>query len=231
MAPGGWIEIYGSNLAPHARQWAGTDFSGANAPTTLDGVQVKIGGQSAFVDFINPGQINAQLPSNIPAGGMLGVTVTNGSQTSSAFNVKVNNTEPGLLAPPSFIVGGKQYVVALLPDGVTFVVPDGAIAGIPARPARSNEIITMYGVGFGTVTPPIAGGQIAGVATQLSATFQILFGQTSAQVPYAGLAPGFVGLYQFIVVVPPVPDNNLVPLTFNLGGVPGTQTLFIAVHQ
>jgi hypothetical protein len=25
--------------------------------------------------------------------------------------------------------------------------------------------------------------------------------------------------------------NNLVPLTFNLGGVPGTQTLFIAVHQ
>jgi uncharacterized protein (TIGR03437 family) len=59
----------------------------------------------------------------------------------------------------------------------------------------------------------------------------IAVGQTSAQVPYAGLAPGFVGLYQFNVVVPPVPDNNLVPLTFNLGGVPGTQTLFIAVHQ
>jgi uncharacterized protein (TIGR03437 family) len=48
---------------------------------------------------------------------------------------------------------------------------------------------------------------------------------------YFGLAPGFVGLYQFDVVVPAVPDNDLVPLTFNLGGVAGTQTLYIAVHE
>jgi hypothetical protein len=40
-----------------------------------------------------------------------------------------------------------------------------------------------------------------------------------------------VGLYQFDIVVPQVPDNNLVPLTFNLGGLPGTQTLYTAVHQ
>jgi hypothetical protein len=40
-----------------------------------------------------------------------------------------------------------------------------------------------------------------------------------------------VGLYQFDIVVPQVPDNNLVPLTFNLGGLPGTQTLYTAVHR
>jgi uncharacterized protein (TIGR03437 family) len=58
------------------------------------------------------------------------------------------------------------------------------------------------------------------------------FGQTPAlQVPYAGLAPDYAGLYQFNVVVPPVPDNNLVPLTFTLGAVPGTQTLYTAVQQ
>jgi uncharacterized protein (TIGR03437 family) len=60
---------------------------------------------------------------------------------------------------------------------------------------------------------------------------QILFGQTPAQTPYFGLAPNFVGLYQFNVVVPAVPDNDLVPLTFNLSGVAGTQTLYIAVRQ
>jgi uncharacterized protein (TIGR03437 family) len=38
-------------------------------------------------------------------------------------------------------------------------------------------------------------------------------------------------LYQFNVTVPAVADNNLVPLTFSLGGVPGAQTLYIAVHQ
>jgi len=66
---------------------------------------------------------------------------------------------------------------------------------------------------------------------QLAASFQILFGQTAAQVACAGLAPGFVGLYQFDVVVPAIPDSDLVPLTFNLGGAAGTQTLYTAVHQ
>ena len=49
--------------------------------------------------------------------------------------------------------------------------------------------------------------------------------------PTSGLAPGFVGLDQFDVVVPAVPDNNLVPLTFTLGGAPGIQKLYTAVHQ
>jgi uncharacterized protein (TIGR03437 family) len=49
---------------------------------------------------------------------------------------------------------------------------------------------------------------------------QILFAQTPAQeIPYAYLAPGSVGRYQFNVVVPAVPDGDLVPLTFSLGGV------------
>jgi uncharacterized protein (TIGR03437 family) len=48
-------------------------------------------------------------------------------------------------------------------------------------------------------------------------------------LPYAGLAPGFTGLYQFNVVVPASPGNGAVPLTFTVGGVAGTQTLYLAV--
>ena len=50
-------------------------------------------------------------------------------------------------------------------------------------------------------------------------------------VDYAGLAPGAVGLYQFNVVVPAVPDNDATPVTFNLSGVAGTQSLFLAVRR
>jgi uncharacterized protein (TIGR03437 family) len=233
VAPGSWVEIYGSNLAPDTRQWAGSDFSGNNAPTSLDGVVVNIGGQKTFIDYISstPGQVNAQLPSNIATGGQLGVTLTNANGTSSAFNITVNSTEPGLLAPSSFAIGGKQYVVALLPDNATYILPTGAIPGVASRPAHPGETITLYGIGFGAVTPNIPAGQIVGQANQLAASFQILFGQTAAQVAYAGLAPGFVGLYQFDVVVPAVPDSPLVPLTFTLGGAPGTQTLYTAVQQ
>jgi uncharacterized protein (TIGR03437 family) len=89
----------------------------------------------------------------------------------------------------------------------------------------------MDGIGFGSVTPSIPAGEIATESNQLTASLQILFGTASAELPYFGLAPNFVGLYQFNVVVPAVATSDLVPLTFNLGGVVGTQTLFTAVQQ
>jgi len=122
VAPGSWVEIYGSNLAPDTRGWSGSDFKGNNAPTSLDGVSVSIGGQAAFVDYISPTQVNAQLPSNIPTGGALQLTVTNGGTTSAPVNITVDATQPGLLAPTSFKVGANQYVVALLSDG-NYVLP------------------------------------------------------------------------------------------------------------
>jgi uncharacterized protein (TIGR03437 family) len=39
-----------------------------------------------------------------------------------------------------------------------------------------------------------------------------------------------VGLYQFDVVVPTVAASDNVPVTFNLGGTPSTQSAFIAVQ-
>ncbi len=232
-APGTWIEIYGSNLAPDTRQWASGDFNGNNAPTSLDNVQVIAGGQKAFIDYISssPGQINAQLPSNIATGATVAVTVTNGAATSSAFNVTVNSTQPGLLAPAAFQIGGKQYVAALLPDGATYVAPAGAIAGVTSRPAHPGETITIYGIGFGSVVPNISAGQIVTESNQLASSLQVLFGQMPAPIVYSGLSVGFVGLYQFNVVVPAVPDNDLVPLTFRLAGAAAAQTLYISVHQ
>jgi uncharacterized protein (TIGR03437 family) len=227
-APGTWVEIYGAELASTTRPWTTADFAGNSAPTSLDGVQVTIGGQSAFVDYISPGQVNAQLPMNIGPG-FLQLTVTSANVTSAPVNVTVNATQPGLLAPPSFNIGGNQYVVAQFADG-TYVLPAGAMPG--SRPAQPGETIVIYGIGFGSVVPDIPAGQIATVSNQLSASLQFLFGQTpSPQVSYAGLAPDSVGLYQFNVVVPAVPDSDLVPITFNLGDVPGTQTLYTAVYQ
>jgi uncharacterized protein (TIGR03437 family) len=231
VAPGSWIEIYGSNLAPDSRSWTGSDFSGNNAPTMLDGVSVTIGGQSAFVDYISAGQVNAQVPSNVSIGGMVPLVVTNGNTASQPVNVAVQATEPGLLAPSSFKIGGNQYVVALLPDG-SYVLPTGAIPGVSSRPAHPGDEIVMYGVGFGAVTPEIDAGVVVTQSNQLALPLQISFAQTPAQsIAYGGLAPNYVGLYQFNVVVPAVPASDLVPLTFNLGGVAGAQTLFTAVEQ
>jgi len=228
IAPGSWIEIYGTNLSVDSRQWSTSDFQGNNAPTSLDGTSVSIGGQNAFVDYISGGQVNAQVPSGAAAGTQT-LTVKTANGTSAAYSVTVNSTEPGMLAPPSFNIGGTQYLVAQFTDN-TYVLPPGAIAGVASRRAKAGDTITIYGVGFGAVNPNIPAGQIVTVTNFLVVAPQILFGSTPATVQYAGLASGYVGLYQFNVVVPSVTASDKVPVSFTLGGVPGTQTFYTAVQ-
>jgi len=228
IAPGSWIEIYGTNLAADARGWTGADFNGLNAATLLDKTAVTVGGQLAFPDYVSAGQVNVQVPSNAGTGPQP-VVVTTAAGASAPLTITVDAEEPGLLAPPSFEIGGKQYVVALFPDGATFVLPPGAISGVTSRRARPGDVITMYGIGFGAVTPNIPAGQIVQQANTLAAPFRILFGSSEATVNYDGLAPSAIGLYQFNVVAPNVSSNDTVPVTFTLGGVAGTQTLYIAV--
>lgn len=229
VAPGSWIEIYGTNLAPDTRGWATSDFTnGDNAPTSLDGVSVSIGGQAAVVDYISPTQVNAQVPSENISPGTLPLTVTNGSATSAPINLMVNGAEPGLLAPASFNVNGTQYVVAQHADG-TYVLPGPATTN--SSPAQPGETIVIYGIGFGPVAPNIPAGEIVTIPNQLAGSLQIFFGTMATALPYFGLSPGLVGLYQFNVVVPPIADSDMVPLTFDLNSTPGTQVLFTAVQQ
>lgn len=230
VAPGSWIEIYGTNLAPDTREWRGTNFSDSNAPTSLDGTSVSIGGQAAFVAFISSGQVNVQVPSTVGLGPQQ-VTVTNGNGTSSPYVLDVSATAPGLLAPPSFNIGGTQYVVALFPDNATYVLPVGAISGLTSRPAKPGDIIVLYGVSFGPVTPEISAGQLVDEGSTLTTDLQVSIGGTPSTLDYWGLAPGEIGLYQFNLVVPNVAAGDAVPLTFSLGGLAGTQTLYIPVQN
>jgi uncharacterized protein (TIGR03437 family) len=233
VAPGSWMEIYGSNLSATTRSWAGSDFTGNQAPTSLDNVKVTIGGQNAFIDYVSPGQVNAQVPSGTGTGSQA-IMVSAPGGTSSSYNITVNALEPGLLAPSSFAVNGKQYVVAQFADG-SFVLPPGALSGVTTRQAKPGETVVMYGVGFGPVQDSggqnIPAGTIVTASNKLTNSFSMSIGGSAATVPYQGLAPNFVGLYQFNVVVPNVPNNDLAPLAYTLNGSPGTQTLYLAVHN
>lgn len=229
IAPGSWIEIYGSNLAPNTSSWTGSDFTNGVGPTSLGGVTVSIGGAPAFIDYVSPGQIDALVPSNAPTG-VAEITVTTANGTSDGFGITVNQTEPGLLAPASFTISGKQYVGALLSDG-SFALPTGAISGVASRPAMVGENLTIYGVGFGPVTGGLTAGTLVTQLNSLTTPIQFLFGSTLATVTYYGLAPSFTGLYQFDVTVPSVSANNAEPISISLGGTKGSQTLYIAVQS
>jgi len=231
FGPGSWIEIYGSNLANLTQLWASSDFSGANnayAPTTLSHTSVTIGGQSAFTEYVSPSQLDVQVPGGVSSGSQ-SLVVTTQAGSSAPFSVNVVADQPGLLAPSSFQINGTAYAVALFSDGATYVLPSGAISGITSKPATPGDTITLYGIGFGDVNPSTPPGQVAQGQTSLATNLTISIGGTPATITYQGLAPGYVGLYQFNVVVPSIGATNAAPVTFSLGGVSGTQKLYLAI--
>ncbi len=171
IAPGTWLEIFGSNLSGSTRGWQSSDFSGNDAPASLDGVGVTVGGKSAFIDYVSPGQVNVQVPDGIPIGPAVPLVLTNSRGQSDPYILPTTAAiAPALLAPASFVVDGKQYAVATFPaggSGVTYVGNTGAIGGVTTKPAKVGEVITFYGIGFGPVSPATGPGVIATAANTL----------------------------------------------------------------
>jgi len=228
LASGTWLEIYGNNLTcTQPRSWGGADFNGNNAPTMLNNVSVSIDGIPAYVDYVNPGQVNVQAPDDPKTGASVPIVLTNSAGASSSFSLQKDATAPALLAPSSFNVQGHQWVVAQHSDG-TYVGKAGLISGLTFSPAKPGETIVIYGIGFGPVTPTIASGTIATASNSLTTKPVFDFGQTPATLAYYGLAPNFVGLYQFNVTVPMVSAGDM-PLNVTAGSVTLNQNLYITV--
>jgi uncharacterized protein (TIGR03437 family) len=232
-APGGYIEIYGSNLAGTTRGWATADFTGStanHAPTSLDSVSVTINGRTAFVNYVSPTQVNVQVPDSFPKAGSYPVVLTYQAQISAPYSFTINPVEPGLLAPASFNVGGRQYVAAV--HGANNALVANNIPGVPSAPAKPGETIVIYGTGWGGVTDTSAiAGEVNTRISNLDGSVQFTIGSTPAQVAYAGLAPGLVGVDQLNVVVPDSAPNGDLPLTATLNGSAIPQTLLLPVQK
>lgn len=226
VAPGSWIEIFGANFASVSRGWAGTDFDGSRAPTVLENVQVSVDNKPAAVAFVSPSQVNVQVPDGIASGPIPVRVRTPGGETAAA-TITGAARAPGLLAPANFVRNGRQYVGALFPDGSTFVGPSGLVAGANFRGARPGERVLIYGVGFGATDPAIPSGQIV-AGTSTVPGLQIRIGDQPVTFEYGGLAPNFVGLYQFNLVVPNLAAGDY-PVVMTVGSISTQSNLFFTV--
>ena len=230
-APGSFIEIYGSNLAGTTRGWGADDFTNDNAPSSLDGVTVTVGGKPAYISYVSPTQVNVQVPADLPPDSATPVVLTYKSQSSTPAGLTIKALAPGLLAPPSFKVGDKQYIAARHANGD--FVSNGSIPDLKAAPAAPGETLVFYGVGFGAVSPssvPVA-GRVVLSATALSTPVEFKFGEATAQITYAGLISGLVGVYQFNVIVPANTPDGDQPITVTQGSETVPQTLLVPVKK
>jgi uncharacterized protein (TIGR03437 family) len=203
IAPNTWVEIKGSNLAPagDSRIWQDADFVNNKMPTQLDGVGVTVNGQSAFVYYISPTQINiltppGALPSETP------VVVSNKGVASAPFTVLAQPVSP------SFFVFGDGLHIAATHSAGTLVGPSSfSVPGYAFSPAKAGETISVYANGFGPTSSPIVAGSITQSGT-LTPIPSITVGGRNASLQFAGLVSP--GLFQFNVIVPEqVPQGDL----------------------
>jgi uncharacterized protein (TIGR03437 family) len=218
IAPNTWIEIKGTNLASNTRIWQDSDFVNNRMPIALDGTGAKVNGNSAFVYYISPTQVNILTPPDALSG-TVEVQLTNGSVTSSM------TVAAQALAASFFVFDGVHATATHLNGGL--VGPTTLYPGF-STPASPNEPLILYANGLGPTSSPVVSGAVTqgGTLPQLPL---VKIGGVTANVTFAGLVSP--GLFQLNVIVPPsVPDGDL-PLTGTYNGVPMQSGVILTVRR
>jgi uncharacterized protein (TIGR03437 family) len=196
-----FITITGTNLASSTANWS--VFTNGNLPTSLGGVGVTINNIPAYIAFVSPGQINALAPDD-PTTGSVPVVVTNSLGVSNTFQATKQTAAPALFA---YSQQGGFFAVVEAPFTYQLVAPPGLFGKTPVTvQAAPGETLTLYGTGFGPVTPAQPTGQLVTTPAPLANPVTVTIGGQSAAVQFAGLIGS--GLYQINVTVPQVASGN-----------------------
>jgi uncharacterized protein (TIGR03437 family) len=218
LAPGQLVSIFGSDLASGLQSNDTVPLS-----TSLsDSVSVTFNGIQAGLDFVSPGQINAQLPWNVlPGGAGTGtatVVVTRNGTASAQAVINIGATAPGIFS----VSFGTGYAIAINSADGQLAAPAGGIPGLLTHPAKAGDVLIVYTTGLGPVDIPITNGGIPPTGPPFANTVArptVLIGGVPAQVAFSGLTPQFPGVNQLNVVVPAgVTAGASIPLQIQVSG-------------
>lgn len=209
LAPGSLVSIFGRMLS--------TDEGGARGlplPTEMGGTNVTLNGRRLPLLYVSRTQINAQLPFDIQGPGTLRVTYSGGSA-----EVPVTLTDP---APAIFTAGTERGTV---------IHANGTLVS-DAAAARPGEVVSVFLTGLGRPDGEIAAGMPAPASPLISARgpIEAQIGGIPVTPSFAGLTPGFAGLYQANVQVPPNLSDGPHGLRIVARGV-GSNTVTLAVRR
>jgi uncharacterized protein (TIGR03437 family) len=183
----------------------------------------------AFIYYVSPEQININTPDDTTVGPVQ-IQVKNTLGTSGVGTVNRARISPALQGHPAFLVGGKQYVVALTPDFLTYIGKPNMVAGLAFTAAKPGSTISLYALGCGPTNPPTSAGVVAAQGAPLALPYELRIGGVPANVTFGGMVAGSIGLYQFNLVVPNVPAGDQ-PIELTVDGVSAGQNMVIVIGQ
>jgi len=200
--PGSVFAIFGTNLATKT-----ASATNVPLPTTLLTTKVTVNGEAAPLFYVDTGQIDAQMPWDIPGGTVASLVVANGTSSSNAVAVYV----PATGTPGLSVYGNNRAVV---------VNQNGSVNSPTAAAAVGDEVV-LYFTGGGPVNA--AGKLTTGAAapsglSPLSGASSITVGAVAVTtVEYIGLTPGSIGLYQANFTVPQIAKGTY-PVVVTIAG-------------
>jgi uncharacterized protein (TIGR03437 family) len=201
-------------------------------PTTLNGTSVLVNGAAAPLYFTSTGQVNFQVPYEIPAG-LATVQMVNGSALGNTVSVNV-----AARAPRIPLISGIAPVIINYGDNSIPIVTNPALS-IPSHPAALADTLIIYAFGLGETDPIATDGAAASDSPLLEIDPPVsvmltgggVFGQSVQVTPlFTGLVPGLAGLYQINFTIPQnAPTGNSIELTVNVKGG-STNPVYIAIE-
>ena len=175
--------------------------------TTLGGTTVTINGTPAPILYTHADQTNVIVPWGI-TGGTASIVVTSGTVTAATMQATVAAASPGLF---TLNASGSGALLALNQDGTLNTATNAAAAG---------SVVVLYATGLGQTTPPGVDGARynALVLAETVAPVTMTIGGKTAQVIYAGSAPGQIaGVMMVEAVVPAGAGTGPVPVIIMSG--------------
>jgi uncharacterized protein (TIGR03437 family) len=191
LVPGSYISVFGLNLA------SGSNPAGSlPLGDTLGGTEVLLGGEPLPLQYAGPGQINAVVPYDVPVNSVQQLTVQRNGASSLPETVVVAAAQPAVFTQDQSGTGAGAIMVVK--------TNSSQFLNTPQTPATAGDALVIYATGLGAVTPAVAAGSAA-PSSPLSTTANevtVTIGGETAPVFFAGLTPGYSGLYQVNVYVP-----------------------------
>lgn len=193
LAPNTIVTLYGENLAYTTRALMPGDMSGGRIPTALPGtgVRVLIRNIPAGIYFVSPTQINLLVPANLLPGDATLQLIQDG-HAGPEVRIRLRSAAPALYQ--------------LDPETAIAVRADGSVAS-SENPARPGEVIVLYATGLGEPVLPLEAGEIPRLPLPLKRLSELNVFLDGVPVDpkrilYAGVTPGFAGLYQINLRLP-----------------------------
>jgi uncharacterized protein (TIGR03437 family) len=202
LAPGTVASVFGTNMAASPVQ-----ASTVPLPTSLGGVQLLINGKPAPLYYVDSGLINFQVPWDINTAvetypddpfsyaPMFTARVQRGDLSSNLAYVTSQKDSPAVM------IYGDNYAVA----------QDAQYRTIgPSNPARPNAGAVVYVLGVSSLKEPQTTGAPAPLdhVVPFNAAVSLQIGGVQANVGFAGLTPGGIGLMQVNFTVPSLPPGT-----------------------